>query len=118
MRADSSESRSDRTSGVDIHEDYPVIRKEGQTTEEGADGKRRRMQTNTSFSAIVPRREAGHKRKGERAMEDTEKDIGLKLAEAFDALPEGKKEYLLGYAEGVASMKARAMEKKEEEKSA
>lgn len=51
-------------------------------------------------------------------MVDTEKDIGLKLAEAFDALPEGKKEYLLGYAEGVASMKARALEAQGEEKSA
>ncbi len=30
--------------------------------------------------------------------------VGEKLAQAFDQLPPGKKEFLLGYAEGVAAM--------------
>ena len=39
-------------------------------------------------------------------MSENEKAAVMKLAEAFDALPEAKKERLLGYAEGVADMKA------------
>lgn len=41
-------------------------------------------------------------------MGENEKAAAMKLAEAFDALPEAKKERLLGYAEGVADMKAQA----------
>lgn len=37
-------------------------------------------------------------------MSEQEKKIGEKLASAFDKLPDGKKEFLLGYAEGVAAM--------------
>ena len=51
-------------------------------------------------------------------MSEKGKAIAKKLAKAIEALPEAKKEYFLGYAEGVASMKARAMEKQDEEKSA
>ena len=43
-------------------------------------------------------------------MSEKEKLVAEKLAEAFDALPESKKERLLGYAEGVADMKAKAEE--------
>ena len=62
--------------------------------------------------------EAGHKRKGERHMMDAEKAVCAKLAEALEALPPEKKEYMIGYAEGVAAMKRRAMEEPDEEKSA
>ena len=41
-------------------------------------------------------------------MSDREKAIAEKLAEAFDSLPEAKKEYLLGYADGVAGMQQAA----------
>lgn len=43
-------------------------------------------------------------------MSEKEKAIAAKLAETFDALPEAKKERLIGYAEGVADMKAQAEE--------
>lgn len=46
-------------------------------------------------------------------MNDKEKEVVESLTKAFEALPEGKKEFLLGYAEGVA-----AMQNKQEEKSA
>lgn len=51
-------------------------------------------------------------------MSETEKTVGAKLAEALEALPPEKREYMIGYAEGVAAMKARTMEDPEEEKSA
>lgn len=35
---------------------------------------------------------------------DKEKSIVLNLAQAFEQLPDAKKEFLLGYAEGVAAM--------------
>lgn len=38
-------------------------------------------------------------------MTASEREIGKMLAEAFDALPDAKKERLLGYAEGVADMR-------------
>lgn len=47
-------------------------------------------------------------------MSENEKAAAMKLAEAFDALPEAKKERLLGYAEGVADMKAQKEEPKTE----
>lgn len=37
-------------------------------------------------------------------MSEREKDAAKALAEAFEALPDSKKEFLLGYAEGVAAM--------------
>ncbi len=37
-------------------------------------------------------------------MSEKEKQIAEKLAAACEALPDGKKEFLLGYAEGVAAM--------------
>ena len=37
-------------------------------------------------------------------MNDKDKDIAETLAEAVKALPEDKREFLLGYAEGVAAM--------------
>lgn len=36
-------------------------------------------------------------------MSKEEKAIAKKLAEALNALPESKKEYLIGFAEGVAA---------------
>lgn len=47
-------------------------------------------------------------------MSEKERAIAEKLAETFDALPEAKKERLIGYAEGVADMKAQAEKKKGE----
>jgi len=43
------------------------------------------------------------------------KRIVQSLGEAFSALPEAKREFLIGYAEGVAAMKAK-MEQTEEKK--
>ena len=37
-------------------------------------------------------------------MNDREKSIAKTLTDTFDALPDSKKEYLLGFAEGVAAM--------------
>lgn len=49
-------------------------------------------------------------------MSEKGKTAAEKLAEAFDALPEAKKEYLLGYADGVAGMaEKKAQEAKEGE---
>ena len=36
------------------------------------------------------------------------------LAEAFNTMPESKREYLLGYADGVAGMQAKAQSAEEE----
>ena len=33
---------------------------------------------------------------------DEEKDSAIKLAKAFDVLPDTKKEYILGFADGMA----------------
>lgn len=44
-------------------------------------------------------------------MSEKEKAVVTKLAEAFDALPEAKRERLIGYAEGVADMKAQQEER-------
>lgn len=41
-------------------------------------------------------------------MSEKEKTVAAKLAEAFEALPDNKKEYLLGFAEGVAATKGGA----------
>lgn len=43
------------------------------------------------------------------------KRVVQSLGEAFVALPEAKREFLIGYAEGVAAMKAK-MEQTEEKK--
>lgn len=40
------------------------------------------------------------------------KRIVQSLGAAFEALPEGKREFLIGYAEGVAAMKAKLDEQK------
>lgn len=37
-------------------------------------------------------------------MTDNEKRIAKTLADTFNVLPDSKKEYLLGFAEGVAAM--------------
>lgn len=47
-------------------------------------------------------------------MSEREKQIAEKLAEAYEQLPEGKKEYLMGYAEGVAAMAAKQDEERAE----
>lgn len=39
-----------------------------------------------------------------KIMSKEEMKIAKKLADAFNALPESKKEYLLGFAEGVAAV--------------
>jgi hypothetical protein len=54
-------------------------------------------------------------------MSEAEKTTLMKLAEAMEALPESKREYLMGYAEGVAAMREagrKATEEKTEEQSA
>ena len=43
-------------------------------------------------------------KEGGTYMSEKEKDTAKTLAEAFEALPDSKKEFLLGYAEGVAAM--------------
>ena len=47
-------------------------------------------------------------------MSEQEKNVSKTLTDAFDALPENKKEYLLGFAEGVAAMKEKSGEVKGE----
>lgn len=37
-------------------------------------------------------------------MTSQDKQIGNRLLETFNSLPENKKEYLIGFAEGVAAM--------------
>lgn len=44
-------------------------------------------------------------------MSEKEKKIAETLAEKFDTLPASMKERLLGYAEGVADMKAKEEQK-------
>ena len=46
-------------------------------------------------------------------MSEKEKAVAERLAEAMNALPEAKKEYLLGYADGVAGMQAKQDDQKE-----
>lgn len=56
--------------------------------------------------------------KGVMRLSEKEKAIIMSLAEAFNTMPESKREYLLGYADGVAGMQAKAQnadEEKEEE---
>lgn len=47
-------------------------------------------------------------------MSETEKMTAQRLAEMLEALPEAKKERLIGYAEGVADMKRKEEETKKE----
>lgn len=49
-------------------------------------------------------------------MSEREKQIAEKLAAACEQLPDGKKEFLIGYAEGVAAMAGKVKEQKTEEK--
>ena len=48
-------------------------------------------------------------------MSKEEMKIAKKLADAFNALPESKKEYLLGFAEGVAAVGGSNPAEKEDE---
>lgn len=50
-------------------------------------------------------------------MSEREKQIAENLADAVSRLPDSKKEFLLGYAEGVAAMadKAKEQEREKEE---
>lgn len=50
-------------------------------------------------------RDGGSSRRVVERVTASEREIGKMLAEAFDALPDAKKERLLGYAEGVADMR-------------
>jgi hypothetical protein len=45
-------------------------------------------------------------------MSEKERSAAAQLAQAFELLPENKKEYLLGYAEGVSAMAKRQEEVK------
>lgn len=47
-------------------------------------------------------------------MTKEEKVAAKNLAEAFVALPDNKREYLMGFAEGVAAMKSKEEQKEEE----
>lgn len=47
-----------------------------------------------------------------------EKGCAEKLARAFDALPDSKKEFLMGYAEGVAAMADKQQPQEQEDVSA
>lgn len=47
-------------------------------------------------------------------MDDREKKLSESLIRAVTLLPEGKRDYLMGYAEGVAAMAEAAKEKAEE----
>lgn len=49
-------------------------------------------------------------------MSEREKQIAENLAEAVAKLPDSKREFLLGYAEGVAAMADKAKEAAESEK--
>lgn len=48
-------------------------------------------------------------------MSDKERDIVKAISEAMKKLPESKKEYLIGYADGVAAMAEKKEEKEETE---
>ena len=40
-------------------------------------------------------------------MSEQEKAVAQSIVKAFDALPDEKKEYLIGFADGVAAMKSK-----------
>lgn len=40
-------------------------------------------------------------------MSEQEKAVAQNIVKAFEALPDDKKEYLIGFAEGVAAMKSK-----------
>jgi hypothetical protein len=44
-------------------------------------------------------------------MNEQEKAVVQSIVKAFDALPDEKKEYLIGFAEGVAAMKSKEKSK-------
>lgn len=44
-------------------------------------------------------------------MSEKERNIAESLTRACELLPDGKKEYLIGYAEGVAAMAEKAKER-------
>ena len=54
-----------------------------------------------------------HENNSERGevMSTEDETIAKTLAEAISALPDGKREYLIGYAEGVAAMAEAAKER-------
>lgn len=47
-------------------------------------------------------------------MSEHEKAVAKKLGEAFDALPDDKKEYLIGVADGIAMMAERRRQEAKE----
>lgn len=49
-------------------------------------------------------------------MSEKEKQIAEKLAAACEVLPDGKKEFLIGYAEGVAAMAKKSEEQEKTDK--
>lgn len=51
-------------------------------------------------------------------MSEKERNIADSLAHTFELLPDSKREYLIGYAEGVAAMAEKASEKSNGEKEA
>ena len=51
-------------------------------------------------------------KKGGEKMSEREKQMAENLAKACELLPDDKKEFLLGYAEGVAAMAARQVSEK------
>ena len=51
-------------------------------------------------------------------MSEKERNIAESLTRACELLPDGKKEYLIGYAEGVAAMAEKAKEHTNGEKEA
>lgn len=51
-------------------------------------------------------------------MSEKERNIAESLTRACELLPDGKKEYLIGYAEGVAAMAEKAREHTNGEKEA
>lgn len=54
------------------------------------------------------------KERGAPKMDEQEKKMLAAIAQAFLLLPESKKEYMLGYAEGTLAAKAQKEPKKEE----
>ena len=50
--------------------------------------------------------------KGSDNVSEKEKQIAENIVKACELLPEGKKEFLLGYAEGVAAMAKKPKRKK------
>ena len=61
-------------------------------------------ESRTATGRNRPRAVVGSHRKGVIFLSEMEKKLADSLAKAAAALPESKREFLLGYAEGVAAM--------------